>query len=230
VLTSRKFLTATALTFTLASCSVPNAGLFPHGAPATGPVAPAAGVPAPTGAAAAPAPVPALPPAPPMAKDARARLVGVVLFNDTPVADASLTAVDLATGKAIGLTPWSDTPKGMKLLSTQKTDAKGTFDFELPKLDDGQIVKVIATKGAQTFTALFNRRGRVLGADTPSAATYQLQQGQAVSITVRLRLTVATTAATQAFEGVLKLTFQLPANLSADRQAAILELHDQQRR
>jgi len=135
-----------------------------------------------------------------------------------------LTAVDLATGKAIALTPWSDKPSTRRLLSTQRTDAKGAFDYELPTLDEGQIVKLVATKGTQTFTGLFNSRGQTLGADTPTTATYQLQQGQAVSITVRVRLTAGTTAVAQAFEGILKLTFQLPANLSAQRRAAILEM------
>jgi hypothetical protein len=134
-------------------------------------------------------------------------LTGTVLFNDAPVADASVTAVDLAAGKAIALTPWSDVPTGLKLLSTQRTDVQGGFDlalghpwpsqdqplpgqvFELPKLADNQIVKLVATKGGQTFTALFNSRGQDIGADTPTTASYQLQQGAAVSVTIRLRLT-----------------------------------------
>jgi hypothetical protein len=136
---------------------------------------------------------------------------------------AGLVAVDLATGQAIALTPWSDVPKGLKLLSTQRTDANGAFDFELPKLAENQIVKLVATKGGQTFTALFNSRGQTIGADTPTTATYKLQQGTAVSVTIRLRLTAGSTAATQAFEGALKLTFQLPVGTSAERQSAVLE-------
>jgi hypothetical protein len=149
------------------------------------------------------------------------RLAGSVVFSDQPIADASLTAIDLATGKAIDLKAWSDTP-GKGATGTQRTDAKGAFDVELPKLADDQIVKLMATAGSQTFTALFDARGRAVGAAGAQGASYRLAQGRAVSITIRLKLTASTTAAAKAFEGAIKLTFQLPKEAQqAERDAAL---------
>jgi hypothetical protein len=164
---------------------------------------------------------PSLAPEPPVAADARVRLAGSVVFNNQAVADASLTAVDLATGKAIALKAWSDTP-GQGATGTQRTDAKGAFNLELPKLGDDQLVKLTATAGSQTYTALFDARGRAVGAAGQQGASYRLAQGQAVSVTIRLKLTPATTAAAKAFEGALKLTFQLPKDAQqAERDRAL---------
>jgi hypothetical protein len=144
-----------------------------------------------------------------------------VVFNNQAVPDASLTAVDLATGKAIALKAWSDTP-GQGATGTQRTDATGAFDLELPKLGDDQLVKLTATAGSQTYTALFDARGRAIGAASQQGASYRLAQGQAVSVTIRLKLTPATTAAAKAFEGALKLTFQLPKEAQqAERDRAL---------
>jgi hypothetical protein len=215
-----------ALAFALASCASPLAGVNPTGsavAPAGTPsVVPSNPTPAPL-ATPAPAAAPSLPPAPPVAQDARVRLTGVVLFNDTPVTDATLTATDLVTGQPVALTPWSEAPQARRLLSTLRTDAKGVFNLEAPTLTEGQIIKLVATKGSQTFTALFNDKGQAVGGSEATSASYRLQQGTAVSVTIRLRLTAASTAASQAFEGVLRLTFQLPAEKSAERRAAALE-------
>ncbi|MEB3221909.1 MAG: hypothetical protein VKS61_07490 [Candidatus Sericytochromatia bacterium] len=136
------------------------------------------------------------------------------------MADATLTAFDLATGQALTLRAWSETGSGAT--GTQRTDAKGAFDLDLPKLADDQVVKLVAVSGSQTFTALFDARGRAVGAVGAQGASYRLAQGQAVSITIRLKLTPATTAAAKAFEGALKLTFQLPKEArEAERNAAL---------
>lgn len=204
----------------LGGCNAPQAGTAP--APTPGAVAPAvASTPAP--ASVTPAPAPSLAPPPPVAENARARLTGAVVLNDAAIAGAALTAFDLATGEAIVLSPWSDAPNAKTLQSTPVTDAQGAFDFELPKLTDGRVIKLVATKGTQSFSALFNHKGQAIGATTPTSVSYRLQQGTAVSVTIRLQLTAATTAATQAFEGALKLTFQLPAGISDERQSAVLE-------
>jgi hypothetical protein len=223
----RHLLTSTAVLFALASCAVPTAGTRPSGAPAS--VTPAAwpigpAVPAQTAAPkVAPVAVPSLPPAPPIADAARLRLTGSVVFADQPIANASLTAIDLATGRAITLDAWSETP-GRGATGTQRTDAKGAFDVELPELRDGQIVRLTATTGSQTFTALFDARARAraVGAAGAQGESYRLQQGQAASITFLLRLTPASTAAAKAFEGALKLTFQLPKGAQqAERDRAL---------
>ncbi|MEB3223457.1 MAG: hypothetical protein VKS61_15395, partial [Candidatus Sericytochromatia bacterium] len=166
------------------------------------------------------APTPFAPGHRPVAADARQRLTGSVVFNDAPVADATLTAIDLATGQALTLRAWSDAGNGAT--GTQRTDAKGAFDLELPKLADDQLVKLVAVSGSQTYTALFDARGRAVGAAGAQGASYKLAQGQAVSITIRLKLTAATTAAAKAFEGALKLTFQLPREAREAERAAAL--------
>jgi hypothetical protein len=143
-----------------------------------------------------------------------------VTYNDQAIPNASLTAVDLATGQALPLAAWSDTA-GAGATGTQRTDAAGTFELALPKLAGDQVVKLVATTGSQTFSALFDARGRAVGADGQQGAGYRLQQGQAVAVTVRVQLTAATTAATEAFEGALKLTLQLPEEVREAERAAI---------
>lgn len=213
----------TAVAFALASCAAPIAGVNPTGgvtAPtgttSTPPALPAATA-TPVGSSAVPSQAPAGP------TDARVRLTGTVLLNETPVADASVVAQDLATGKALPLAPWTDAPAAHRLLQTVRTDAQGRFDGALPTLAAGQLVKVVVTKGSQTFTTLFNERGQAVGGDEVTTPRYTLQQGQSTAIQIRLRLTAASTAASQAFEGALRLTFQLPAAISAERRSATLE-------
>ncbi|MEB3195693.1 MAG: hypothetical protein VKP62_00675 [Candidatus Sericytochromatia bacterium] len=93
----------------------------------------------------------------------------------------------------------------------------------MTRLEPDQIVKLVAVSGPQTFTALFDAKGRALGATGAQGAAYKLSQaGEAVVITVRLTLTAATTAASKAFEGALKLTFQLPPEQRESERAAAI--------
>jgi hypothetical protein len=143
-----------------------------------------------------------------------ARLQGSVVFDGKGVPHASLSAFDLATGKPLALQVGATSlPAGAKIL----TDAQGRFDLGLPSLAEGAIIKLVATTGAQTYTALFDARGRAVG------ASYRIQQ----AVTVKLKLSAASTAATAAFEGALKLTFQLPASVRDQERAATLAAAEQ---
>ncbi|MEB3196751.1 MAG: hypothetical protein VKP62_06055 [Candidatus Sericytochromatia bacterium] len=207
--TRSRLMPSLALALALLGCSTPLAGINLTGAPAAVPAVPAAvpSIAEPAGIAPA---APVATSAPPMAVDGRVRLQGSVLLQDTPIADASLTAIDLATGKAIALKPWTDAGGG-SAGATLRTDAQGAFELELPKLAADQVVKLVAVSGGQTYTALFDSRGRAIGGSPSAGAKYVLKQGQATLVTILVRLTAASTAASKAFEGVLKLQFQLPA-------------------
>jgi hypothetical protein len=145
------------------------------------------------------------------------------LFNTTPVAGATLSAVDLATDKSLPLLAAG----GQNLIaaggqnyalsqsSAPQTDANGRFDMALPPLEPGQLVILRATSGSQIFLAMFDHRGRAVGQasagqEPVGVSSYLVQQARGLS--VALRLTVASTALVNAFEGVFRLQLRRPAS------------------
>ncbi|MEB3222718.1 MAG: hypothetical protein VKS61_11625 [Candidatus Sericytochromatia bacterium] len=238
---------ALALSLGLAGCNVPFAGT----SPATAPVQPAAT----PSATATPAPTPT--PVPGVA------LRGVVLFNDAPVQNATLTAFDVATGNPLPLIAAGGqnliaaggqnliaaggqnliAAGGQNLIAAggqnltagtggrfavaqaspaapPTTDTKGAFDLALPPLAPGQVVKLRAVAGDQTYLALFDASGKAIGQDTAPAG-YALRQAGGVSL--RLKLTIGSTAIANAFEGVIKLQLRLPPAQVASAIAAVFE-------
>jgi hypothetical protein len=128
-------------------------------------------------------------------------LEGSVVLDGTPVADAALAAFDLVTGKALPLVTW---PDGAAV--TPRTDTNGAFELALAPPGGDRLVRLVAVSDARCFTAVFDARGRTIGTAPAPNAAYRL--GQTGAFTVRLRLTPASTAATKAFEGALKLSFR----------------------
>jgi hypothetical protein len=99
--------------------------------------------------------------------------------------------------------------------SATQTDANGRFDMTLPPMEPGQLVILRATSGSQIFLAMFDYRGRAVGQapagqEPVGVSSYQLQQTGGLS--VALRLTVASTALVNAFEGVFRLQLRRPAS------------------
>jgi hypothetical protein len=86
------------------------------------------------------------------------------------------------------------------------TDAAGRFDYVLPTTSASQLVKLVAQRDGVTLVSLFDGAGNVVG--EPPALGYRLKQ-VGVALTVRVKLTAATTAAAKVFEGAFKLQFQL---------------------
>jgi hypothetical protein len=148
------------------------------------------------------------------------RLQGVALVNDAPLANARLTAFDLATGRPLPLIAAGGqnliAAGGQNLIAAggqnyavaqapeAGTDVGGRFDCALAGLTPGQVVKVVATANGRTLVAVFDGSGNAIGAE---ASAYRLTQA-AGALVVRLRLTLASTAASKAFEGAIKLQFQ----------------------
>ncbi|MEB3328890.1 MAG: hypothetical protein VKQ33_06625 [Candidatus Sericytochromatia bacterium] len=87
------------------------------------------------------------------------------------------------------------------------TSPEGRFEYLLPTTSPTQLVKLVAVKDGLTLVNVFDGAGNAVG-EVP-AERYRLQQTATVSLTVRVKLTAATTAAAKAFEGTFKLQFQL---------------------
>ncbi|MEB3221320.1 MAG: hypothetical protein VKS61_04640 [Candidatus Sericytochromatia bacterium] len=205
--------------FLLPSCAppaglspAPTAGAAPGGGPpaSLAPSAPGSASPPPASASPAPAPATPLP-------AIRRRLLGSVAVNGQPVEGASLTAWDLATGRAVPLTAWEEAGGG-----TLRTDAAGAFDLALPPLAAGQVVRLVAKTGSQAFVALLDGQGRLLAAP---ARGYALRE--AGDVTLRLVLSPASTAAARAFQGVFKLQLLRP---QAAREAGVAQAFEAARR
>jgi hypothetical protein len=205
-------LCSTSLTLSLAGCALPAAGTWPAGGQQ--PVVAEAGPPTagePTAALSPRTPTPA------ETADARLRVQASVIVAGKPASDVNMTAIDLATGKALPLTPWSGAEAGAQ---------NGAFDLALPALADDQLVKLVANTGTQTLTTIFDARGRAVGAADPFGG-YSLRQGHTEPPTIRLQLTAASTGATECFEGVLKLTLLLPREVGGAVRAAALARAEQ---
>jgi sugar lactone lactonase YvrE len=143
------------------------------------------------------------------------RVQGAAQLGGEPLADARVQALDLLTGEALA-TDGGDA----------RTDAAGRFDLRLRPSGTQRVVRLVATQAGRTLTTLLDgRTGRAIGAGliADRGQGYRLKQ----EVAVRLELTLASTAASQAFEGTIKvqlrlsgLTGSLDAVLAAANRAA----------
>ncbi|MEB3222751.1 MAG: hypothetical protein VKS61_11810 [Candidatus Sericytochromatia bacterium] len=149
------------------------------------------------------------------------RVQGVAEVAGERFAGATLQAFDLATGR------------GLPLSRAGQTDADGRFEVELPGGTTPRLVKLVASKDGRSLTTVVDARmARAIEA-APSAgiitdrggAGLIGERGQGYSLaqavvgeTLSLRLNLASTAATQAFEGALKVHLQVQGSAATLEQ------------
>jgi hypothetical protein len=135
------------------------------------------------------------------------RLEGTVLLNDDPMPLARLRAFDMRTGEQIPLTPFGRLAFA-SLEEPAAADEAGKFDYMLPPLAPTQLVKITATRDDRTISTVVDGSGRTIEA---ARSSYRLRQaGLRVTVSISLRITAATTLAGKAYEGSLKMQYQLP--------------------
>ncbi len=173
---------------------------------------PSATGPQPTGVVPAAASVAATPAAFPSPEARGARLTGLVELGGVPLRGARMHAFDLATGKEMALVAAGAGNYGLSQAAPAATDANGQFDYDLPDLAPNQVVKLVAEQGGKSLVTLFDGRGHAIGGAAPAAPppAYRLQASATLGVTIKLRMSAATTATSKAFEGAIKIQFRLP--------------------
>lgn len=189
---------------------------------------PGAPTPAPVAASAPVAPTAiGVPPAQP--KPRGTRLQGQVMLNEAPIPGATLRAYDLASGKALALVAAGAgnlvaAGAGNYALHADAppvSSADGRFDLALPEMQPNQVAKIVATQGDKTLVTLVDGMGRAIGAETPPAPYTVAAAGGTFAVTVRFRMNASTSAAAKAFEGTVKLSFQLGDGAAEGLEEAI---------
>jgi hypothetical protein len=112
------------------------------------------------------------------------RLQGIATVNDTLLANAKLTAIDLASGKPLtliaaggqNLIAAGGQNYALRKAADPGTDDTGRFDYELQGLAPGQVVKLVASAGGRTLVALFDGQGNAVGAYGEPSKAYSLAQ------------------------------------------------------
>jgi hypothetical protein len=135
------------------------------------------------------------------------RLNGTATLNQTPFPEASLKVFDLLSGDEVTMMTINASDEAIKAPAGTKfeTDKQARFNYALQNLDTAGVYKVVAVKGDIVMTSLFDGQGRALG--KAATAAYKLQQTGTVNrrVSVSLNLSLETTLAAKAFEGVAKL-------------------------
>jgi hypothetical protein len=135
------------------------------------------------------------------------RLNGTATLNQAPFPDASLKVFDLLSGDEVTMLTINASDEAVPAPAGTKfeTDKQARFNYGLKNLDTAGIYKVVAAKGDVVMTSLFDGQGRALGKAATSA--YKLQQTATGNrrVSVSLNLSLETTLAAKAFEGVAKL-------------------------
>jgi hypothetical protein len=134
------------------------------------------------------------------------RLNGTATLNGQPFPEATLRVVNLLSGEEVPLLLINSNDEAVPAPAGTKfeTDKQARFNYGIRNLDPSTVYKVIAAKGDLVMTSLYDGQGRTLG---KGAATYKLAQTttQNRRVQVALEVSLETTIAAKAFEGVAKL-------------------------